>query len=70
MLKHHALLVKGMVERIGNPPSLFNHSVPVKPDIKGEIRAANHNDAIAHAINLITNGDPPAIKDFKELTEA
>ncbi len=58
-------LVKGMVERIGNPPSLFNHSVPGTPEIEGEIDADNHNDAIAHAINLITNG--PAIKDFKEL---
>ncbi|MDE0299687.1 MAG: acetate/propionate family kinase [Candidatus Poribacteria bacterium] len=61
-------LVKGMVERIGNPPSLFDHSVPGNPDIKGEIRTDNHNDAIAHAIKLITNGETPAIKDFKELT--
>ena len=60
-------LVKGVVERIGNPPSLFSHFVPGKPDITGEIRADNHNDAIAHAINLITNSETPAIKEFKEL---
>ena len=60
-------LVKGMVERIGNPPSLFNHSVPGKREIQGEIGAENHNAAIEHAINLITNGDAPVIRDFKEL---
>ena len=60
-------LVKGMVERIGNPPSLFNHSIPGIPEIQGKIDAENHNDAIAHAINLITDAATPAIKDFKEL---
>ena len=60
-------LVKGMVERIGNPPSLFNHSVPGKPELRGEIEAENHNAAIAHAINLITDDETPVIKDFREL---
>ena len=60
-------LVKGMVERIGNPPSLFNHSVPGIPEIEGEIDAKNHNAAIAHAISLITDAEIPAVKDFKEL---
>ena len=60
-------LVKGMVERIGNPPSLFNHSVPGKPELRGEIEAENHNAAIAHAINLITDDETPVIGDFREL---
>ena len=60
-------LVKGMVERIGNPPSLFNHSVPGKPELRGEIEAENHNSAIAHAINLITDDETPVIGDFREL---
>ena len=60
-------LVKGMVERIGNPPSLFNHSVPGKPEIRGEIDAGTHNAAIAHAIDLITDDETGAVKDLTEL---
>ena len=60
-------LVKGMVERIGNPPSLFTHSVPGNPEIHGEIDAGAHNAAIAHAINLITDDKAGVVKDFKEL---
>ena len=26
-------LVKGVVERFGNPPSMFTHTVPGKPEI-------------------------------------
>ncbi len=31
------MFTKGVVERIANPPSIFTHSVPGKPDLKGEI---------------------------------
>ena len=60
-------LVKGMVERIGNSPSFFIHSVPGKPEIQGEIDAESHNAAIAHAINLITDRETGVVEDFKEL---
>lgn len=60
-------LVKGMVERIGNPPSLFSHAVPGKPEIQGEIDAENHNVAITHSINLITDDETSTIRDLKEL---
>jgi len=61
-------LTKGVVERIGNPPSIFTHSVPGKPDLKGEINAPNHNAAVAHVIKLILSQEHGVLKDLSELT--
>lgn len=60
-------LTKGGVERIGNPPSTFTHSVPGKPDLKGEIDAPNHNAAVAHVIKLVLSREHGVLNDLSEL---
>ena len=60
-------LVKGGVERIGNSPSAFTHAVPGKPSRAGEIDAPTHTDAIAHAMNLITDAEVGCLADLGEL---
>jgi acetate kinase len=60
-------LVKGVVERIGNPPSVFSHAVPGRPLLDGEIDAVNHTAAIAHTIDLITHPETGIINDLTDL---
>ncbi len=60
-------LVKGGVERIGNSPSAFTHTVPGKPSRKGEIDAPSHIDAIAHAMQLITDLEVGCLADLNQL---
>ena len=60
-------LVKGVVERIGNPPSPFTHTVPGKPVVEGELDAPSHNEAIAHTLRLITHPEQGAIQDLSGL---
>lgn len=60
-------LVKGGVERIGNSPSAFTHTVPGKPSRAGEIDAPSHIDAIAHAMKLITDPNVGCLKDLNQL---
>ena len=60
-------LVKGGVERIGNSPSAFTHTVPGKPTHEGEIDAPSHIHAIAHTIQLITDPDVGCLKNLNQL---
>ncbi len=60
-------LVKGGVERIGNSPSAFTHTVPGKPIREGEIDAPSHIDAIAHAMQLITDPEVGCLTDLNQL---
>ena len=60
-------LTKGGVERIGNPPSTFTHSVPGQPDLEGEVDAPNHNAAASHVIKLILSEEHGVLKDLSEL---
>ncbi len=60
-------LVKGGIERIGNSPSAYTHAVPGKPSREGEIDAASHIDAIAHAMQLITDADVGCLTDLNSL---
>ncbi len=60
-------LVKGGVERIGNSPSAFTHAVPGKPAREGEIDAPSHIDAIAHAMQLITDPEVGCLTDLNQL---
>ncbi|MCZ6680500.1 MAG: acetate/propionate family kinase [Candidatus Poribacteria bacterium] len=60
-------LVKGVVERIGNPPSPFTHSVPDKPTIHGEVDAPTHNAAIAHTIDLLTHPEKGVMPNLSAL---
>lgn len=62
-----ASLVKGGVERIGNSPSAFTHAVPGKPARAGEIDAPTHINAIAHAMNLVTDAEVGCIAELGEL---
>ncbi len=66
-MKTSTSLVKGGVERIGNSPSAFTHAVSGKPSCEGEIDAPSHIDAIAHAIQLITDTDVGCLTDLNEL---
>ena len=61
------MFTKGVVERIANPPSIFTHSVPGKPDLKGEIDVPNHNAAVAHVIKLIMDSESGVLKDLSGL---
>ena len=60
-------VVKGVVERIGNPPSPFTHALPDKPTVGGEVDAPDHNAAIAHAIDLITHPEQGTVQDLNAL---
>ena len=60
-------LVKGGVERIGNSPSAFTHTVPGKPTREGEIDASTHTAAIAHAMDLITDPEVGCFEDLEQL---
>ncbi len=60
-------LVTGVVERIGNPPSLFTHIVPGRPKIHGKIDAQTHKAAISHAIDLITNRETGITTNFQDI---
>lgn len=60
-------LVKGGVERIGNSPSAYMHAVPGKPSLEGEIDVPSHIDAIAHAMQLITDTDVGCLTDLNQL---
>ena len=60
-------LVTGGVERVGNSPSPFTHTVPGKPIVSGEIDAPNHNAAIVHAIDLITAPETGVMADLSDL---
>ena len=60
-------LVKGGVDRIGDSPSAFEHAVPGKPTVEGEIDAPTHTDAIAHAIRLITDPKVGCLTDLEQL---
>ena len=60
-------LVKGVVERIGNPPSLFTHTVPGQPVVEGELDAPTHNDAIAHTLHQITDPEQGVLQDLSGL---
>ena len=62
-----ASLVKGGVDRIGDSPSAFTHSVPGKPDVEGEIDAPTHTAAIAHAIRLITDSEVGCLSSLEHL---
>ena len=66
-MKTTTSLVKGGVERIGNSPSAFTHAVPGKPSREGEIDAPSHIDAIAHAMQLITDPKVGCLKNLNEL---
>ena len=57
-------LVKGGVERIGNSPSAFTHTVSGKPSLEGEIDAPSHIDAIAHAMQLVTDPEVGCLTDL------
>ncbi len=61
------MLTRGVVERIGNPPSYFTHSVPGKPDLKGEIDVPHHNAAAAHVVELILSEEHGVLSDLSEL---
>ena len=60
-------LVKGGIDRIGDSPSAFEHAVPGKPTVEGEIDAPTHTDAIAHAIRLITDPKVGCLTDLEQL---
>ncbi len=60
-------LVKGGVDRIGDSPSAFTHTVPGKPTVGGEIDAPTHTDAIAHAIRLIIDPEVGCLTDLEQL---
>ena len=60
-------LVKGGVERIGNSPSAFTHTVPGKPTVEGEIDALTHTAAIAHAIRLIIDAEVGCLANLEQL---
>ena len=60
-------LVKGGVERIGNSPSAFTHTVPGKPSREGEIDAPSHIHAIAHAMQLITDPEVGCLTNLNQL---
>ncbi len=66
-MKTTTSLVKGSVERIGNSPSAYTHAVPGKPSREGEIDAPSHIDAIAHAMQLITDPEVGCLTDLNEL---
>lgn len=66
-MKTTTSLVKGGIDRIGNSPSAFTHAVPGKPSREGEIDAPSHIDAIAHAMQLITDPEVGCLTNLNAL---
>jgi len=61
-------LTKGVVERIGNPPSLYTHLVPDKGvKVEGELDAPDHLAAIEFVIDLLVDGERGVLSDLSEL---
>jgi len=60
-------LTRGAVERVGNPPSLFTHSVPGREDLEMEIHALDHGSAIKRVIEAILDPGSGVLKDLSEL---
>ncbi len=66
-VKTSETLIKGVVERIGNSPSPFTHTVPNKLVLRGTIEAPNHDAAIAHTIKMVTHPKEGAIRNLDAL---
>ncbi|HID55294.1 TPA: acetate kinase, partial [Candidatus Poribacteria bacterium] len=61
-------LTKGVVERIGNPPSLYAHLVPDKGiKVEGELDAPDHLTAVRHVIDLLVDKEKGVLSDLSEL---
>lgn len=66
-MENEKTLTRGVVERIGDPPSKYIHSVPRTDDIEGEIDAPDHNAAIEHVIYLLTDPVKGVLSDLSEI---
>lgn len=66
-MENEQMLTRGVVERIGDAPSKYTHSVPSKPDLKGEIYAPDHNAAIEHVVDLIIDPEKGVLRDLSEI---
>jgi acetate kinase len=61
-------LTKGVVERIGNPPSLYTHIVPDKGiKLEGELEAPDHLAAVRHVVKLLLDKENGVLSDLSEL---
>jgi len=67
-MENEVTLAKGLVERVGKPPSLFTHSVPGKDDLKKEVRVPDHNTAIILVLGMLLHPEHGILRDLSDLS--
>jgi acetate kinase len=65
-MEKEEVIAKGIVERIGTPPSYLTYSVNGEK-VKKEVTANNHTEAFRVVIEALLNGDKPVISSIEEI---
>jgi len=65
-MEKEEVIAKGIVERIGTPPSYLTYSVNGEK-VKKEVTANNHTEAFRVVIETLLNGDKPVISSIEEI---
>ena len=65
-MEKEEVIAKGIVERIGTPPSYLTYSVNGEK-VKKEVTASNHTEAFRVVIETLLNGDKPVISSIEEI---
>ena len=65
-MEKEEVIAKGIIERIGTPPSYLTYSVNGEK-VKKEVTASNHTEAFRVVIETLLNGDKPVISSIEEI---
>ncbi|MGC8971414.1 MAG: acetate/propionate family kinase [bacterium] len=65
-MEREEVIAKGIVERIGTPPSYLTYSVNGEK-VKKEVTASNHTEAFKVVIETLLNGSTPVIGSIEEI---
>ncbi|MBC7320137.1 acetate kinase [bacterium] len=65
-MEKEEVIAKGIVERIGTPPSYLTYSVNGEK-VKKEVIAGNHTEAFKVVIETLLNGSSPVISSIEEI---
>ncbi|MGB9682273.1 MAG: acetate/propionate family kinase [bacterium] len=65
-MENEEVIAKGVVERIGTPPSYLVYTLNGEK-VKKEVEAANHTEAFKVVVNALLNEERPVIKSIEEI---
>jgi len=65
-MEKEEVIAKGIVERIGTPPSYLTYSINGEK-VKKEVTAGNHTEAFKVVIEALLNGNTPVISSIEEI---